>query len=340
MTKPTVLLTGISGFIAKHCAVEMLNAGYGVRGTVRSLKRVDEVKASLAKHADVARLEFAQADLESDTGWLEAVTGCTHVLHVASPFPAAQPRDEQELIRPAVEGTLRVLRAASAARVERLVQTSSMVAVMYGHPRDRTAPFTESDWTNVDDPSVSAYGKSKTLAERAGRDFMRQDRSGMHYSSVNPGLVLGPALDRDIGTSAEIVQAFLRGKYPGAPRVMIPCVDVRDVARMHRLALEVNAPSGGRYFGAAESLWLIEIARALREQLGDAARRAPSRELPDWLVKLFGLFDVGAKLAAPDLGKVLRADTTLTRRTLGLQFIPARDAAVAMARSLIELGLV
>lgn len=340
MAKPTVLITGISGFIAKHCAVEMLNAGYGVRGTVRSLKRADEVKASLAKHADVARLEFAQADLESDAGWPEAVQGCALVLHVASPFPAAQPRDEQELIRPAVEGTLRVLKAAAAARVERLVQTSSMVAVMYGHPHDRSAPFTEADWTNVADPGVTAYGKSKTLAERAGRDFMQQDRSGMHYSSINPGLVLGPALDRDIGTSAEIVQAFLRGKYPGAPRLMIPCVDVRDVARMHRLALETNAPGGGRYLGAADSLWLVEIGRAMREQLGDAARKAPSRELPDWMVKLFGLFDAGAKLAVPDLGKVLRVDTSLTRRTLGIEFIPARDAAVAMARSLIELGLV
>ena len=340
MAKPTVLITGISGFIAKHCAREMLGAGYGVRGTVRALKRADEVTASLAKHADVARLEFAQADLESDAGWPEAVSGCTHVLHVASPFPAAQPRDEQELIRPAVEGTLRVLRVAAAVGVERLVQTSSMVAVMYGHPHDRTTPFTEADWTRVEDPSVTAYGKSKTLAERAAREFMQQDRSGLHYSSVNPGLVLGPALDRDIGTSAEIIQMFLRGKYPGAPRLMIPCVDVRDVARMHRLALEVNAPSGGRYLGAADSLWLVEIARAIRDQLGDAGRKAPNRELPDWLVKLFGLFDTGAKLAVPDLGKVLRADTTLTRRTLGLEFIPARDAAVAMARSLIELGLV
>jgi len=339
MTKGTVLVTGISGFIARHCAVELLNAGYGVRGTVRSLRRVDDVRASLAKHSDVARLEFTVADLESDAHWPQAIAGCAHVLHVASPFPAAQPRDEQDLIRPAVEGTLRVLRAAAAARVERFVQTSSLVAVMYGHPRDRTAPFTESDWTNVADPSVTAYGKSKTLAERAAREFMQQDRSGMHYASVNPGLVLGPALDRDIGTSAAIIQTFLRGKYPGAPRIMIPCVDVRDVARMHRLALEADVPSGGRYFGAADSLWLVEIGRALREHLGAAGRKAPSRELPDWMIKLFGLFDAGAKLAAPDLGKPLRVDTTQTRRALGIEFIPARDAAVAMGRSLVELGL-
>jgi dihydroflavonol-4-reductase len=340
MTKPTVLVTGVSGFIAKHCALEMLKAGYGVRGTVRSLKRADEVKGSLAKHADVSRLEFAQADLESDSGWDAAVAGCAHVLHVASPFPAAQPRDEQDLIRPAVQGTLRVLRVAAASGVQRFVQTSSMVAVMSGHPRERTAPFTEADWTPVDSPDVTAYGKSKTLAERAARDFMAKDTSGMHYSSVNPGLVLGPALDRDIGTSAAIVQAFLKGKYPGAPRMSIPCVDVRDVARMHRLALETNAPSGGRYLGAAETLWLIEIAEALRAALGDAARKVPTRVLPDWVVKFLAIFDGGARQAVPELGKVMNVDNSLTRRTLGIEFIPAREAAVATAKSLIELKLV
>jgi dihydroflavonol-4-reductase len=340
MTKPTVLVTGVSGFIAKHCALEMLKAGYGVRGTVRSLERADEVKASLAKHVDVSRLEFAQADLESDAGWDAAVAGCAHVLHVASPFPAAQPSDEQDLIRPAVQGTLRVLRVAAASGAQRFVQTSSMVAVMSGHPRERTAPFTEADWTPVDSPNVTAYGKSKTLAERAARDFMAKDTSGMHYSSVNPGLVLGPALDRDIGTSAAIVQAFLKGKYPGAPRMAIPCVDVRDVARMHRLALETNAPSGGRYLGAAETLWLIEIAEAIRAGVGDAARKVPTRVLPDWLVKLLAIFDGGARQTVPELGKAMNVDNSLTRRTLGIEFIPAREAAVATAKSLIELKLV
>jgi len=239
-----------------------------------------------------------------------------------------------------VQGTLRVLRAATAAGVERLVQTSSMVAVMYGHPHERTAPFTEADWTRVDSPGVTAYAKSKTLAERAAREFIAQDTSRLHYSSVNPGLVLGPALDRDVGTSAEIIQLFLKGKYPGTPRMSIPCVDVRDVARMHRLALETRAASGGRYLGAADCLWLIEIARALRERLGDAARKVPTRVLPDWAVRLAGLFDPAARLAVPELGKDIKVDTTLTRRTLGFEFIPAPEAAVAMAKSLIELKLV
>jgi dihydroflavonol-4-reductase len=340
MSRPTVLITGISGFIARHCAVEMLKAGYGVRGTVRSLSRGAEVKASLATHADVSRLEFVAADLESDAGWREAVTGCAHVLHVASPFPAKQPRDEQDLIRPAVQGTLRVLEAAVAGGAERFVQTSSMVAVMYGHPRERAAPFTESDWTRVEDPGVTAYGKSKTLAERAAREFMQQRKPALHYSSVNPGLVLGPALDRDIGTSAEIIQIFLKGKYPGAPRMAIPVVDVRDVARMHRLAVEVDAPSGGRYLGVADCLWMIEIAAAIRERLGAAARKAPTWVLPDWAVELAGIFDPAARLAVPELGKELRVDNSFTRRTLGMEFIPAPEAAAAMAQSLMDLRLV
>ncbi len=178
MSKPTVLITGISGFIAKHCAVEMLNAGYPVRGTLRSLTRSTQVRDTLAQHADTTRLEFAQADLESDAGWNDALAGCAHVLHLASPFPASQPKDEQELIRPAVQGTLRVLRAASAAGIERLVHTSSMVAVMYGHPHARTAPYTEADWTQVNSPGVTPYAKSKTLAEQAARDFMKGVRLG------------------------------------------------------------------------------------------------------------------------------------------------------------------
>ena len=340
MAKPTVLITGVSGFIARHCAVDMLNAGYAVRGTVRSLQRSAEVSASLSRHADVSRFSLVQADLESDDGWDAAVADCAHVLHVASPFPARQPRDEQELIRPAVQGTLRVLRAAASAGVERLVQTSSMVTVMYGHPRERSAPFTEADWTRIETPGVTAYAKSKTLAERAARDFVAQDRSGLRYASVNPGLVLGPALDRDIGTSAAIVQMMLRGKYPGAPHMAIPCIDVRDVARMHRLALETDAPSGGRYLGCAECLWLIDIAPAIRASLWDAARKVPSRELPDWAVRLAGLFDPTARLAIPELGKELKVDTSVTRRTLGITFIPAPEAAAAMARSLVELKLV
>jgi dihydroflavonol-4-reductase len=339
MTKPTVLITGVSGFIARHCAVEMLNAGYGVRGTVRSLQRCAEVSASVARHADISRLSFAQADLESDDGWGAAVAGCTHVLHVASPFPLAQPRDEQELIRPAVQGTLRVLRAAAAGGAERFVQTSSMVAIMYGHPAGRVAPLTEDDWSQLDQPGVSAYAKSKTLAERAARELMQRERLALHYSTVNPGVVFGPALDRDIGASADIVRMMLKGKYPGAPRLAIPVVDVRDVARLHRLAVETAAPSGGRYLAVADCPWLVDVGRAIRERIGPEARRVPTRVLPDLAVRLAALFDPTARLTVPELGKPLRVDTSRTRRTLDFEFIPASEAAAAMARSLLDLGL-
>ena len=262
------------------------------------------------------------------------------MLHVASPFPVSQPKDEQVLIRPAVEGTLRVLRSARAAGVERFVQTSSMAAVQYGHPHDRTAPFTEADWTVVDAPGVTAYAKSKTLAELAARDFVREHAGALHFSSVNPGFVLGPVLSADIRTSAEIIELMLKGKYPGTPRVAFACVDVRDVARMHRLALEAQVPSGGRYLGTAQSLWMGEIAKAIKSQLGDAARKVPSRDLPDWVVKLVGLFDPKARQLIPELGREVNVDNTLTRETLQMTFRPATDAAAAMAQSLIDLDVV
>lgn len=335
----TVLITGVSGFIARHCAVEMLSAGYRVRGTLRSLGRADEVRESLARHAEVSRLEFVEADLGADGGWDEAVAGCHGVLHLASPFPSRQPRDEQELIRPAVEGTLRVMRAAARAGVPRFVQTSSTVAVIYGHGHERTEAFTEADWTRVESPHVTGYARSKTLAERAAREFMAREQPAMHYSSVNPGLVFGPVLDRDIGTSAEVVQAFLKGKYPGTPRLSMPVVDVRDVARMHRLVLEKDVPSGGRYLGVADCVWLIDVAQALRASLGEAARKAPSRVLPDWVVKLVSLVDPMARQAVADLGKSVRVDNSATRQALGMSFIPGTEAAVAMGRSLVDLGL-
>ena len=339
MTQRTVLITGISGFIAKHCALELLKAGYRVRGTVRNLDRTAQVLETLGKHADVSAVEFAQADLEADEGWPEAVAGCWGVLHVASPFPTTQPKDEQVLIRPAVDGTMRVLRAAKAGGVERLVQTSSTVSVTYGYPHDRAEPFTEADWTIVDGPGVTPYAKSKTLAERAAREWVEAGGGEMYYSSVNPSFVLGPALDTDVGASAEIIEMFLKGKYPGTPRVSFGCVDVRDVATMHLRALELDLPSGGRYLGVADCLWMRDIARAIRTGLGDAGKKAPSRDLPNWMVKLVGLFDPAARQIVPELGRELRIDNSATRAALQMEFIPARDAAVAMARSLIDLGI-
>lgn len=340
MSDKTILVTGISGFIAKHCALDLLQHGYRVRGTVRSVKKADEVKATLRQHCDTSRLEFVEADLLGDAGWDAAMQGIDGVLHLASPFILNEPKDPNELIRPAVEGTLRVLKAATASGVKRFVQTSSMAAVMYGHPSNRTSPFTEDDWTMLDGPGVTSYTRSKTLSERAARDFMAQKKPAMHYASINPGLVLGPLLDRDMGGSAEVIQMFLRGKYPGCPKLSFGVVDVRDVAKMHRLALETAEPSGGRYVAVSEAAWFIEMMRPIKARLGSQAKKVPSFELPNFMIHLVALIDPAARSILPDLGVALHIDNRRTRQALGMDFIGVEESAPAMAQSLVNLGLV
>jgi len=340
MSDRTILVTGISGFIAKHCALELLKHGYHVRGTVRSNAKAAEVRATLAQHCDVAKLDIVEADLLSDQGWAAAMQGVYGVQHVASPFFIRAPKDPDELIRPAVEGTLRVLNAALAAGVQRFVQTSSTVAILEGHPPGRTTPFTEDDWTVLDNPAVPAYPRSKTLAERAARDFIAAHPGAMHFCTVNPGFVQGPLLDRDAGTSAEVIQMFMRGKYPGCPRLSFPVVDVRDIARMHRLALETQEPSGGRYMGVSGTAWFVDMMRPIEARLGDKAKKVPTRELPDFLVKLVALFDPSARATVRDLGHYVRVDNSRTRKALGMEFIGVEESAPAMAQSLVDLGLV
>lgn len=337
---PSVLVTGISGFIAKHCAVELLRHGWRVRGTVRTFANTARIKQALDAHCDTHGLEFVAADLLDDRDWADAMHGMQAVLHVASPFPLREPDDPQTLIAPAVEGTLRVLRFARDAGVQRVVQTSSTAAMLYGH-RDEDRVFTERDWTNVDGPHVGAYAQSKTLAERAARDFIEREGRGMHYASINPGFVLGPLIDGDAGSSAETIALFLRGKYPGCPRLAFPVVDVRDVARLHRLALETHEPSGGRYLAVADTATFQAMMIPIKAQLGDAARKVPTRVLPDWVVKSIALVDKAARGVLPELGRVPRVDTSATRRALRVDnFIPVEVAAPAMARSLLDLGVV
>ena len=340
MDDVTVLITGISGFIAKHCAVELLTHGYRVRGTVRSAGKVDGVRKTLAEHADASRLEFVVADLGSDAGWPDATQGVHGVLHVASPFPLAQPKDEGELIRPAVDGTLRVLRAAKAAGVKRFVQTSSTVAVIFGHGSSHSGAYTEADWTDVDAPHVTAYAKSKTLAERAAREFVARQWPALHYASVNPGLVLGPLLDSDAGSSADLIASCLRGKYPGCPRLSFPVVDVRDVALAHRLALESEAACGGRFLATSGAVWFKDLMRPIKDSLGARGRKVPTRELPDFLVKLVSIFDPASRPIVPDLGIEFPIDNSTTCRTLGMAFRPHTESGPAMAESLLQLGLV
>ena len=339
MSESTILVTGISGFIAKHCAVELLKHGYRVRGTVRNLAKADSVRQTLAAHADVAKLDFVAADLQSDDGWQDAAKGVHGVLHLASPFPLAQPKNAEELIRPAVDGTLRVLRAAIAAGASRFVQTSSTAAVLYGHGHSRSRTYTEADWTDVDGPGVTAYSKSKTLAERAARDYVATQRPALHYASVNPGFVLGPLLDRDAGTSAQLIADCLRGKYPGCPKLAFPVVDVRDVAKVHRLALETNEPSGGRYLAMSEPAWFRDMMLPIKERLGARARKVPTKVLPNLAIKFIAIFDPAARSVLPELGRELRVDNSATRKALGVDFISVTESAPAMAESLLGFGL-
>ena len=336
----TVLVTGGSGFIGSHAILQALAAGLDVRSSVRNLRREGELRALLranGAHAD-APLRFFAADLTGDAGWAEAVAGCDYVLHIASPFPAGIPKHEDELIVPARDGALRVLRAARDAGVKRVVLTSSFAAIGYGHP-ERRAPFDETTWTNLD-VSVAAYTKSKTLAERAAWDFIAREGGGLELSVVNPVGVFGPVLGADYATSIQLVQRLMTGSMPGCPRLRFGVVDVRDVVDLHLRAMADPAANGERFLAVAgDFLRVQEMARVLRTRLGDAARKVPTRELPDWLVKLVAMFDPTVRQIVPDLGKYKNASADKARRLLGWSPRSNQDALVATAESLLRLGL-
>jgi len=339
MGSTQVLVTGGSGFLGAHCIVSLLGEGYRVRTTVRSLAREVEVRAMVKAGGVEAgeALSFAAADLTSDAGWTEAVSGCEFVLHVASPFPPGAPKHEDELIVPAREGALRVLRAAREAGVKRVVLTSSFAAIGYGHaPTSR--PFDESDWSDVTSPQ-SAYAKSKTLAERASWDFVRSG-GGLELSVVNPVGILGPVLGPDLSTSILIVQRLMNGAMPGCPRLSFGLVDVRDVADLHLRAMTHPAAKSERFLAMAGSfVSMQEIAKVLKARMGEAARRVPTRTLPNWLVRLVGLFDPTVATIVPELGKVKNATSQKARRVLGWEPRTSGDAIVATAESLLRLGL-
>lgn len=336
----SVLVTGGSGFIGSHAILQALAAGLDVRSSVRNLRREGELRALLranGAHAD-APLRFFAADLTGDAGWAEAVAGCDYVLHIASPFPAGIPKHEDELIVPARDGALRVLRAARDAGVKRVVLTSSFAAIGYGHPEQR-APFDETTWTNLD-VSVAAYTKSKTLAERAAWDFIAREGGGLELSVVNPVGVFGPVLGADYATSIQLVHRLMTGSMPGCPRLRFGVVDVRDVVDLHLRAMADPAANGERFLAVAgDFLRVQEMARVLRTRLGDAARKVPTRELPDWLVKLVAMFDPTVRQIVPDLGKYKNASADKARRLLGWSPRSNQDALVATAESLLRLGL-
>lgn len=337
----TVLLTGGTGFLGAHAIARLLADGQQVRTTVRSLSRQADVEAMLrvAGAPDAASVRYFQADLTADDGWAEAVADADYVLHVASPFPGAQPKCEDEVIVPARDGALRVLRAARDAGVRRVVLTSSFAAVGYGH--DQTGRvFDERDWTEVNGPGVSAYTKSKMLAERAAWDFIEADGKDLELSVVNPVGIFGPVLGPDYSSSIQIIAAMLGGGMRVAPPVWTNVVDVRDAADLHVRAMTAPQAAGQRYLAlAGEPMSFHEIAVTLRSRLGDAAGKAPAGTAPAWLIRLMARFTPRLRELVPQLGVIRRASNAKARAELDWSPRSNQDALTATGESLIRLGL-
>lgn len=333
----TVLVSGGSGYIAGFLIRQLMQQGWTVHTTIRNLQGEGRVRARLAVDDD--RLHFFAADLMRDDGWAEAMAGCTHVAHVASPFPAEHVKDADDLIVPARDGALRALRFARDAGVKRFVLTSSVAAVAYGHPPGRDM-FTEADWSDATSPDVSPYAKSKTIAERAARDWIAAEGGGMEFVSINPSLVVGPVLDADVSTSIELVDKLLSGAYPGCPNIGFGVVDVRDLADLHVRVLTAPGIDGERFIASGGFMWLIDVAKLLKARLGVRARKVPARRLPDFVVRIVARFDPMVRSIVSELGRTRATDPAHTRAVMGWETRDEADSLVDCANSLIDLGIV
>jgi nucleoside-diphosphate-sugar epimerase len=331
-----VLVTGATGFIAGHCVQELLTHGYAVRGTVRDLATADVAHLRALAAGTGGSLELVEARLDADAGWAEAVDGCAYVWHLASPNPPRAPKDADELIRPAVDGTLRVLRAAAASgTVRRVVLTSSIDAIRHGHPESDLVR-TEADWSNVD--RAAPYPKSKVHAERAAWDFVRE--RDLELVAVHPGLVLGPLQRAERTTSLEAIRVLLARETPAVPRLGFAVVDARDVAAAHRLAMQIPEAAGNRYILAGEHMWMGELAAALAAQYGPRGYRIPTRHLPYWLMWTIARFDPTVRLALGYVGVASLVSADKAKRELGWTARPARESILDAAESLLRLGVV
>lgn len=330
----TVLVTGGSGFLGGWCVAELLRRDYRVRTTVRDLGREAQVRAAVASQVDPGdRLTVLAADLTRDEGWAQAAEGCDYVLHVASPFPPAQPKDPDELIVPAREGTLRVLRAGLDAGVERVVVTSSVAAVIGAAPSSKVV--TEEDWNDPDDTTQSPYARSKTIAERAAWNLARERGETQRLATVCPSAILGPLLGDARSFSLQLIERLLGG-LPGVPRIGYGIVDVRDVADLHVRAMTTPQAGGERFIATESFLWMSEIAAILREHLGDAAAKVPTRSIPDLLVRVMALFDPSVRSVVGQLGKKTELSNEKARTRLGWSPRPAETTIVDCARSLVQ----
>lgn len=332
-----VLVSGGSGYIAGYLIRQLVAAGWTVHTTVRNLAREGAVRHMLA--VDNQRLKFFAADLTADAGWEQAMAGCSHVAHLASPLPAGVPREADELIVPARDGALRALRAARAAGVQRFVMTSSVAAIAYGRGRG-VHHFTEADWTDPGKPGIPAYIQSKTIAERAARDWVTREGAGLEFCSICPSVVLGPVWGPDHSASVMVIGKLLDGSIRACPDFGFGVVDVRDVADLHLRALTAPKMAGERFIASGRFLKLGEVAEVLRSQLGSQAGKVTRRKLPDWLVRVAALFNPLARSVVGELGSIRNQDAGHALQVLGWQTRPVEQSIVDTARSLLDLGLV
>ena len=333
----TVLVSGGSGYIAGYLIRQLVNEGWMVHTTVRSLAKEAAVRELLK--VDNSRLKFFAADLMSDAGWAQAMAGCSHVAHVASPLPTGIPKDANELIVPARDGALRALRAAKAAGVRRFVMTSSVAAISYGRGRG-VHHFTEADWTDLSKPGISPYIQSKTVAERAARDWMAKEGGAMEFCSICPSVVLGPVWSGDYSASVSVVKMLLSGRMGACPDIGFGVVDVRDVADLHVRALKAPNMAGERFIASGRFMKIREVADILRAQLGDQARKVTTRNVPDWMVRVGALFNPLAKAVVGELGSVRNQSPEHAKKVLGWATRPVEQSIVDTARSLFDQGLI
>jgi dihydroflavonol-4-reductase len=336
-----VLVTGGSGYIAGYCIAQLLSEGWQVRTTVRNLRRANDVRAAVGRiAANANEIDFVAADLNADAGWTEAVAGANYVMHVASPVPAVAPKTDDELVRPARDGTLRVLKASRDAGVKRVVMTSSVAAIAYGRG-NRQEPFTEADWTDETNRTDSGpYDRSKTIAERAAWAWIKAEGQALELATINPSFVLGPPLGADFSASLEIIKKLLDGSVPALPRMGFALVDVRDIAQLHVLAMTAATAAGQRFIGSSDFYWFKDIAKILRQGLGDKARKVPSVEIPDFLVRAFAMFDPVLRSRLFELGKRRMMSSSKARRELGWTTRPVPETILDTAKSLITQGVV
>lgn len=336
--RETVLVTGGSGFIGGWCIIQLLQQGYTVRTTIRNLGREHVVRAALGKMVDPQdRLSFHAAELTADAGWDAAASGCDFVLHVASPVAISEPKNPDDLITPARDGTKRAVGAAIRAGVKRIVLTSSVAAASKRFEITESVSD-ETVWTDLSDPKVSTYSRSKTLAERDAWDLIGSSGGKTTLATVNPVVVLGPVLSGDYSASVQVVERLLSGKAPGIPRLGFSIVDVRDVADLHLRAMTAPEAAGQRFIAAAKFAWMGDLAALLRAELGDAASKVPTRRVPDFVIRLAALFDRELRGVAPRLSQIRDFTSAKAQTTLGWRPRPIEETVLDCARSLIATG--